>query len=194
MPLKNEKVQGLIHNASILIHPNGNVDNYKKWYFPNFGPFEEKLFFDGGEELKVFNTKFGKIGLLVCYDIFFPEVSRALSLQGADILVCISATPSTTRKYFETLIPARALENTAFMVYVNLVGTQEDLVFWGGSQIHDPFGKLLVKAPYFKESIVTCDLNLKQLKTARENRAVLRDVRAEIFQDLYNISRFHKKK
>ena len=194
MPLKDEKIKEIIYNSAVLIHPNGRVDHYNKWYLITFGPFEEKIYFDEGEELGVFKTKFGKIGLFICYDIYFPELSKALALQGADILINISASPSTTREYFETILPTRAIENTTFVVYVNLAGTQEDLVFWGGSQIYSPLGKLLAKAPYFKENIITCDLNLKQLKTARENRAVLRDVRAEIFQDLYNISRFHKKK
>ena len=193
MPLKDEKIVGLLNNAAILVHPDGKVNSYNKWFLPTFGPFEEKIFFDEGEELNVFDTKFGKIGLLVCYDLFFPELSKALTMLGADIIIYISATPSITRKYFETLMPARAVENTTFIVYVNLVGTQEDLVFWGGSQIYDPLGNLLVKAQYFKESIVTCDLNLRQLKKARANRPVIRDIRPEIFQDLYHISRHHKK-
>jgi predicted amidohydrolase len=191
MPLKNEKVEGLIHNSAVLIHPNGKVDIYYKWFFPNFGPFEEKLFFDGGENLTVFNTKFGKLGLIICYDLFFPELCRAYSLQGADIIICLSATPSITRKYFEPLLPARAIENTTFIIFVNIVGTQEDLVFWGGSQIYDPFGKLLSKSPYFKESITTCEIDLKKIKIARSNRPVIRDIRPEIYQDLYHISRHH---
>jgi predicted amidohydrolase len=194
MPLKDEKVEGLIYNSAILIHPNGKVDNYNKRFLITFGPFEEKIYFDEGEESNVFKTKFGKIGLFICYDIFFPEITKSLSLLGADILICISASPSTTRKYFETLLPARAIENTTFLVYSNIVGTQEDLVLWGGSQIYDPLGNLLIKAPYFKESIITYDLDLKILQNARANRPVLRDIRPEIYQDLYNISRFHKKK
>ena len=193
MPLKDEKVEGLIYNSAILIHPNGRVDHYNKRFLITFGPFEEKIFFDEGEESNVFKTKFGKIGLFICYDLFFPEITKALSLQGADVLICISASPSTTRKYFETLLPARAIENTTFLAYVNIVGPQEELVLWGGSQIYDPLGNLLVKAPYFEESIVTCDIDLKRLKTVRANRPVIRDIRPEIYQDLYNISRFHKK-
>ena len=193
MPLWDENVDGLIHNAAILIHPNGKVDHYKKWFLPTVGPFEEKIFFDQGEEIPVFPTKYGKIGLLICYDLFFPEISKALALQGADILIYLSATPSINRTYFETLFPARALENTTFLVYVNLVGTQDDLVFWGGSQVYDPLGKILTKAPYFKESTMICDLDLKQLKIARANRPVLRDIRPEIYQDLYQLARFHTK-
>lgn len=192
MPTFNEEVNGLIHNSAIFIHPNGKVDIYSKWFFPNFGPFEEKLFFDGGENLQVFNTKFGKVGIIICYDLFFPELCRAYSLLGADIIICISASPSITRKYFEPLLPARAIENTVFFIYSNIVGTQEDLVFWGGSQINDPFGKMLFKSPYFKENIEVINLDLKQIKLARANRPVIRDIRPELYEDLYKISRFHK--
>ncbi len=192
MPLIDSTIRGLIHNVSILIHPNGKVDSYNKWFLPTFGPFEEKIFFDEGESLTLCNTKYGKIGLIVCYDIFFPELCRAYSFLGADMIVCISATPSITRKYFETLIPARAIENTLFFIYVNLVGTQENLVFWGGSQIYDPLANLIVKAPYYKESIKTVDIDLKTLDFARANRPVLRDIKSEIYQDLYNASRYHR--
>ena len=194
MPLKDENVEGLIHNSSVLVHPDGNINTYNKWFLPTFGPFEEKIFFDEGNNLKVFDTKFCKIGLLVCYDLFFPEICKAYSLQGADFLICISATPSVNRKYFETLLPARALENTAFMIYVNLVGTQENLVFWGGSQVHGPLGNLIKKATYFKESMVVCDLDLRDIEIARANRPVLRDIRPEVYNDLYDISRHHIKK
>jgi predicted amidohydrolase len=193
MPMKDSNVKQLIHNVAILIHPDGKADVYNKWFLPTFGPFEEKLFFDEGESLKVFDTKFGKIGLLICYDIFFPEICKAYSLQGANMLICISATPSLNRKYFERLMPARAVENTTFFIYVTLVRTQDDLVFFGGSQIYDPLGNLLVRSPYFKENVTTCDIDLKQIKVARANRPVIRDIRPEIYHDLYDISRHHIK-
>jgi predicted amidohydrolase len=192
MPLEYSRVKGIIHNAAILIHPNGKIDSYEKWFLPTIGPFEEKLFFDEGQRLPVFDTIFGKIGIIICYDIYFPELAKAYSLQGADIIICISASPSVTRKYFETLIPARAIENTVFFIFTNIVGTQEDLVFWGGSEAVDPLGKQLIKAPYFEESIVTFDLDLDLLKTARGNRPLLRDLRPEIYQDIYDIIRQKK--
>jgi len=194
MPLKDSKVDGLIHNSAVLLHPNGKVDTYNKWYMPTVGPFEEKIFFDEGENIQVFDTKYGKIGIIICYDIFFPELCKAYSLLGANIIICLSASPSTTRKYFERLTVARALENTVYFVYVNIVGTQEDLVFWGGSQIYDPLGELLAKSPYFKENITICDIDVKKtIEFARANRPVIRDVRPEIFQDLWEISRHHCK-
>jgi len=191
LPLWDEKVKGLIHNSAVIIHPNGKVDSYNKWFLVNFGPFEEKLFFDEGEDLTICNTKFGKIGLIICYDIFFPELCKAYSLQGADMIICLSASPTLSKKFFELLIPARAVENTVFFAYCNIVGTQEDLVFWGGSQVYDPLAKQIVKAPYYKESIVTCDIDLEKIKYSRAHRPVLRDLRPDIYNDLYQISKKH---
>jgi len=193
MPLKDDNVEGLIYNSALLVHPDGKLDFYNKWFLTTFGPFEEKIFYDEGENFQICDTKFGKIGLIICYDLFFPELCKLYSMQGANIIICISASPSTTRKYFETLLPARAIENTVFMVFVNLVGTQEDLVFWGGAQVYDPLANLLVKAPYFKESITTCEIDLNYIKIARANRPVLRDTRPDIYNDLYNVSRSHSK-
>ncbi len=189
MPLKEKNPKGLIRNASVLVHPDGKIDTYSKWFLPTFGPFEEKIFFDEGEDIKVFETRFGKIGMMVCYDLYFPEVARALTLQGADIIVCISASPSTTRIYFERLLPARSLENTVFLAYTNLVGSQEDLVFWGGCQIYNPLGNLIEKMDYFKEGALICDINLGEIEHARHVRPVIRDLRADIYLDLYNILR-----
>jgi 5-aminopentanamidase len=192
MPTKKQEVKGIINNSAILIHPDKKIDIYNKWFLPTFGPFEEKIFFDQGEQIKVFDTKIGKIGLIICYDIFFPELTKALSLQGAEIIVCISASPNISRKYFETLIPARAVENTVFFLYTNIVGTQENLTFWGGSQAYDPLANQLCKAPYYKENISIFEIDLDTISTCRANRPVLRDIRPEIYNDLYTLSRFNK--
>ncbi len=185
MPLKDSK---RVYNAAVLVHPNGELNIYKKMFLPNFGPFEEKKYFSHGKCLPVFNTDFGKIGLCICYDLFFPEVIKSYAMKGADLVVCISASPSLTRKFFEAILPARAIENTLFVAYANLVGKQEDLVFWGGGQAYGPKGDLLVKAPYFEESVVKCRLNFDELKDAREMRPTLIDTRAELFADLHDIA------
>ncbi len=79
------------------------------------------------------------------------------------------------------------------MIYVNLVGNQEDLTFWGGSQIYSPLGTLLAKSPYFKENITVGELDLSEISRARANRPVIRDIRPEIYQDLYALARHHAK-
>lgn len=188
MPEKSEKIKGLIYNSAILIHPNGKIDCYRKWYLANFGPFQEKQFFGKGDELNVFDTKLGKIGILICYDIFHPEICKAYALQGADMLICISASPSTTRVYFEKVMLSRAIENTSFFFYSNLVGTEESLTFWGGNTVVSPRGEIIAKGKYFEEDVVLCEIDLKEIKVSRQFRPVLSDKRLEVYEKLLRLS------
>ncbi len=188
-PLADEKVRGRIYNAALLVHPDGRIDHYEKWFLPNFGPFEEKCFFAPGKRLPVFDTKFGRIGLEICYDLFFPEITKAYALQGADIVVCISASPSTTRKFFEMLLPARAVENTVFMVYCNLVGPQDKMVFWGGGCAIDPRGNMLAKAKHFESDAAIAEIDLGAILNLRKSRPTLMDSRIESYLNIYDILR-----
>ncbi|MGC9307511.1 MAG: carbon-nitrogen hydrolase family protein [Thermoplasmatota archaeon] len=187
MPL--EERAGLIYNAAIMVHPSGAVQPYRKTFLPNFGPFEERFFFTPGDALPVFDTPHGRIGMCICYDLFFPELVKGMALKGADMIICISASPSISKEYFEQVLPARAIENTVFMAYANLVGTQENLVFWGGSQAYSPTGDLIDRAAYNKEDVVTIDVDFDLIREARAGRPTLRDTRAELFADLYRIAR-----
>lgn len=187
MPL--EERAGLIHNASLMVHPEGEVQAYRKMFLPTFGPFEERFFFTPGGELPVYDTPYGRIGMCICYDLFFPEVLKGMALKGADVIVCISASPSISREYFEQVLPARAIEDTVFMAYANLVGTQENLVFWGGSQLYSPKGDLLGRAAYNEEDTVTIDVDLDLISEARAARPTLRDTRTELFADLHHIAK-----
>lgn len=183
-----EERKGIIYNTAVMAKPDG-LEIYKKNYLANFGPFEEKFYFKEGSDAPVFKTKFATIGMCICYDIFFPELLKSMSLKGADIIVCISASPSTSRPFFERVFPARAIENTTFLIYSNIVGEEENLVFWGGSQIYDPFGNMMARAEYFKEGYILQDLNFSLVKDARIARPTLRDTKADAFLDLYNIAR-----
>ncbi len=173
-----------IYNSAAIVH-DGDVDVARKIYLPNFGPFEEKLYFKSGSEPMVIDTKFGKIGVQICYDAFFPEVAKIQALQGAKIIVNISASPITYRAMFEAIIPARAIENTVFFAYVNWAGLQRTMEFWGGSMLYSPRGKLLYKAPYFEESIGIVDVNLVEIDIARRLRPTLRDTKIEFFNPQY---------
>ena len=107
------------YNSSLLIGPDGYIGRYDKWHLVNFLPFDEKRYFFKGTKLPVFETELGTIGLIICYDIFFPELCTALTMQGADIIVSISASPTFSRKFFEIVAPARAVENTVFFIFNN---------------------------------------------------------------------------
>ncbi len=173
-----------IYNSAAIVH-DGYVDVARKIYLPNFGPFEEKLYFKSGSEPMVIDTKFGKIGVQICYDAFFPEVAKIQALKGAKIIVNISASPITSRAMFEAIIPARAIENTVFFAYVNWAGLQRTMEFWGGSMLYSPRGKLLYKAPYFEESIGIVDVDLVEIDIARRLRPTLRDTKIEFFNPQY---------
>ncbi|MDD5503270.1 MAG: carbon-nitrogen hydrolase family protein, partial [Candidatus Thermoplasmatota archaeon] len=188
-PLADEKMEGKIYNAAVLVHPDGRIDHYEKMHLPTFGPFEEKWYFASGDKLPIFETKFGKIGLQICYDLFFPEITKAYALQGADIVFCISASPSTTRKFFELILPARAIENTVFMVYSNLVGPQDKLVFWGGGCAIDPRGNVLAKGKYFEDDICIAEVDLGMMRNYRRNRPTIADSKMENYLKIYDILR-----
>jgi predicted amidohydrolase len=100
------------------------------------------------------------------------------------LIVCISASPAIRRSFFEILTSARALENTAFLAYVNLVGVEDGLQFWGGSRLVNATGDVEIKAKYNEEDFVTCEVDYNTLKTAETFIPTLKDLRPELFDKL----------
>lgn len=184
MPELSKKTKATIFNTAVFVGPRGLIGTYRKMYLPTHSVFEEKRYFRQGYQTATFNTTIGNIGLIICYDIFFPEVCRLTRLKGAELIVCISASPAVRRSYFEILTAARALENTAFLAYVNLAGVEEGLQFWGGSRLVSPTGDLLAKAKYDKEDFVICEINYSDMRPAETFIPMLRDLRPELFLDL----------
>lgn len=170
-----------LYNSSVLVTPNGKVASYRKVYPANFGPFEEGLYFGRGDRLTLVDTKLGKIGLLICYDSFFPELAKAYALQGADLLAIISASPATSKPFFDRILPARAIENALPVLYANLVGTELNIVFQGGTQAIGPRGEDLGRAEDFRESVVSANVDLRDVRMARGFRPTLRDTRPEFW-------------
>jgi predicted amidohydrolase len=184
MPELSSNTSATFHNTSVLMSPRGLVGKYRKMYLPTHSMFEEKRYFRPGYQTAVFNTELGRIGLLICYDIYFPEVTRLARLEGAQLLVCISASPAVRRSFFEILTIARAVENTTFFAFVNLVGIEDGLQFWGGSRLVSPSGKVLVQAKYDKEDFVTCDIDYADIKPIEAFIPTLKDLRPELFDRL----------
>ena len=184
MPELSEKTQATIYNTAVLIGPSGSIGKYRKIYLPTHSVFEEKRYFRPGYQTAAFDTELGKIGLTICYDVFFPEVSRLTRLKGAQLIVCISASPAVRRAFFETLTTARAIENTAFLAYVNLVGIEDGLQFWGGSRLIGPNGKTIVKAKYDEEDLVVGEVDYADINPVETFVPTLRDLRPEFFDKL----------
>jgi predicted amidohydrolase len=184
MPELSEKTQATVFNTAVCVGPQGLIGKYRKMYLPTHSIFEEKRYFRPGYEAAAFQTEVGNIGLTICYDIFFPEVYRLIRLKGAQLIICISASPVVRRSYFEILTSARALENTAFLAYVNLAGVEDGLQFWGGSRLVGPTGDVLAKAKYDEEDFVICEVDFSDLKAAETFIPTLRDLRPELFDKL----------
>jgi predicted amidohydrolase len=188
MPELSEKTQATVFNTAVFVGPKGLIGKYRKMYLPTHSVFEEKRYFRPGYEPAAFQTDLGNIGLSICYDVFFPEVYRLTRLKGAQLLVCISASPAVRKDYFEILTSARALENTAFLAYVNLAGVEDGLQFWGGSRLVCPTGDVVAKASYDEEDFIVCEVDYSELRTAETFIPTLRDLRPELFEKLKEFS------
>lgn len=188
MPEHSEKGDGILYNTAVLTGPNGYVGKYRKAHLPTHSVFEEKRYFRPGYQTPIFKTSIGKLGLTICYDIFFPEITRILRLQGARFIICISASPAVRRKFFETLTTARAMENTCFLAYVNLVGIENGLQFWGGSRLIGPSGTLIAQSKYDEEDISFGTVNYEDLKPVEAFVPTLRDLRPELYPSLKELS------
>lgn len=184
MPEISEKTNSTLHNAAVIAGPEGYIGKYRKMYLPTHSVFEEKRYFRPGYQASVYDTEIGKIGMIICYDIYFPEVTRLMRLDGAQLIVCISASPAVRRSYFETLTAARAIENTAFLAYVNLAGIEDGLQFWGGSRLLGPSGTIIAQAKYDKEDFTVAEVDYNDLRAVEAFVPTLRDLRPELYDKL----------
>ena len=180
LPERSDISGSLLYNTAVLVGPEGLIGSYRKMHLPTHSVFEEKRYFRPGHGAGVFETDLGRIGLMICYDVFFPEVARLLKLRGAQLIVCISASPGVRRAYFETLLSARALENTVHLAYVNLAGREDGLQFWGGSRLIGPTGSIMAKAKYDEEDLVLGEVDLADADRAGIFLPMLRDLRPEL--------------
>lgn len=184
MPELSAKTQATFHNTAVLVSPKGYVGKYRKMYLPTHSMLEEKRYFRPGYQAAVFNTELGRIGLIICYDVYFPEVARLTRLEGAQLIVCISASPAVRQSFFEVLTAARAIENTVFLAFVNLAGIEDGLQFWGGSRLLGPNGRVLVQAKHDDEDFVTCEIDYSDIKPIEAYVPTLKDLRPELFDKL----------
>ena len=169
-----DKDRKIIYNSLVFINGD-NIGVYNKINLANFGPFEEKMQFAHGDDAKLFNIGNIKFAPVICYDAFFPELLKSYALGGAHVIIHISASPYFSKQAFETIVPARAVENTVFYIFCNYVGVERGLVFWGGSRVISPRGYTIAKAKEFEEDFISCTINLDELRIARFLRPTIRD-------------------
>jgi len=181
-PFGSTERGGEVHNAALAVTPAGELRVQAKRYLPNFGPFEEGVPFTPTDRSVPVHLAGASVGVEICYDVFFPEVSRQLALAGAELLVNVSAAPVTSGRLFARLLAARAIENAMPVVYVNRVGVEDGVVFGGGSGAWDPRGEPMPTTPVAfapaepEESLSLVEVDLAEAARWRPFRPVLRDV------------------
>ena len=149
-----------LYNACSFIRDRAIVTTYHKRNLPNYGVFDEKRYFSEGEELNLVETPDFKVALSVCEDLWTEDHAREAARAEAELLININASPYHTDKAAvrEELLRRRALEHTIAIIYVNLVGGQDELVFDGGSLVVDGSGEFIFRAPQFEQGLYLVDL------------------------------------
>jgi len=164
---------------------------HHKVYLPTYGLFDEGRFFAWGDTVCSFDTRFGRMGMLICEDFWHVSPPYLLWLDGADIMLFSSASPGRGLTDREKLESARWVERvskayasmfTSFVAHSNRVGFEDGLLFWGGATVNDPNGELLAQGPYFEEALTFAELDLNQLRRTRSRLPLLRDERTGLVQ------------
>src|SRR3954469_11625697 len=150
-----------LYNAAILVGPDGLIGSYRKTHLPFLGV---DRFVTPGDELKVFDTALGRIGLIICYDLRFPEVTRTLALQGADMVALPTNFPMAARLQCDVIAPARAAENRIYLLVANRVGKERWGEFCGLSQIVDPYGTRLAETDETEEAVLVAEVDLEKAR------------------------------
>jgi predicted amidohydrolase len=150
-----------LHNSAVLVGPDGLIGSYRKTHLPFLGV---DRFTVPGDVLPVFETALGRIGLEICYDLRFPEATRALALAGADIVAHPTAFPVAASIQTELITVARAAENRIYLLTANRVGKERSGEFCGWSQIVDPYGVRLAEAGATEEVLLVADVDVARAR------------------------------
>ncbi len=165
------------------------VHVHRKVYLPTYGMFDEGRYFAWGDAIRAFDTRFGRVGILICEDFWHISPPYLLWLDGADILILTSASPGRglateqkigSARWVEHINQAYASIFTNYIIHVNRTGFEDGVNFWGGSSVYDPEGNLVVQAPYYEPALVTARLDLNQIRRVRIRLPMLRDERVEL--------------
>jgi N-carbamoylputrescine amidase len=197
--LFEKRAEGLYHNTAAVIDADGRyLGKYRKMHIPDDPQYYEKFYFTPGDlGFRSWDTRFGRIGVLVCWDQWYPEAARLTALSGAQILfypTAIGWLPGEKAEHgaqqqaaWETIQRSHAIANGVYVCAVNRVGHEGDpaggLEFWGGSFVSDPGGRLLVKAGTGEE-VLTATCDLAKVDASRTHWPFLRDRRIDAYQDI----------
>jgi N-carbamoylputrescine amidase len=196
--LFEKRAQGIYHNTTAVLDADGAyLGKYRKMHIPDDPAYYEKFYFTPGDlGYKVFKTKFATIGVLICWDQWYPEGARITSLMGAEILFYPTAigwatsqdeaTNSEQFNAWQTIQRSHSVANGLHVVSVNRVGLEQQgaMKFWGGSFISNPFGRILVQASHDNEEVIVLPLDLNKTDSYRTHWPFLRDRRIDSYQQI----------
>jgi 5-aminopentanamidase len=163
-----EKEGDCLYNCAVLLGPQGLIGRYRKVHLPYLGV--DRYLDRGNEPIRVLSTPIGKIGLLICYDINFPEAVRSLALQGTEMLILPTNWPQGRQKVPKYVVVTRAFENKIFLMACDRVGQERGARFLGSSKVLDVWGNTLVEAGPLNEEIIYAEIDPAE---ARQKRVVL---------------------
>lgn len=180
--------RGFYYNSALLIGEGEFQGNYRKVQLVNYRLFDEKRYFKPGNKLPVFDTPFGRIGILICEDVWFPEPARAVTMRGAEILFVLSASPFDRGKneLWEEYLKVRVYDNILPLVFANQAGVQDGVTYWGGSMILNPRGQIIKRAKLLDEDFITAEIDLEDAMRLRRRDIRVREIRGEILEELMN--------
>lgn len=197
LSLFEKRAEGLYHNTAAVIDADGTyLGKYRKMHIPDDPGYYEKYYFTPGDTgYRTFNTRYGKIGVLVCWDQWYPEAARITALKGAEILFYPTAigwdmeekdekVNQEQHNAWQTIQTAHAIANGVHVVTVNRTGIEGGQKFWGGSFVSNPFGSILYKAPHEKEEIHVLEIDLALSNHYRMTWPFLRDRRIDSYQPI----------
>ncbi|RXK82472.1 carbon-nitrogen hydrolase [Chlorobaculum sp. 24CR] len=191
------RARGVHHNTAAVIDADGSyLGKYRKMHIPDDPGFYEKFYFIPGDlGYKVFQTKFGAIGVLICWDQWYPEAARLTALRGADIIFYPTAigwaTSETSqevrasqRQAWKTSHLGHAVANGVFVAAANRAGTEGELEFWGNSFVSDPFGQVVAEAAHNGEEILYADCDFSKIGFYRSHWPFMRDRRIDSYDEI----------
>ena len=172
-------------NAAVYFEAGEIRHVHRKVYLPTYGMFDEQRYFARGDRVRAFDSKFGRISILICEDLWHPSTIYLAALDGALAVFCPSASPlrgivdnqvqDDNARYWEMINQAYAETYSLFIVYGNRCGFEDGVGFWGGSEIVDPFGQRITKAKYYDQDFVVGEVGFEAVRRKRTMSPLLRD-------------------
>ncbi len=194
--LFEKRAAGLFHNSAVILDADGSLaGHYRKMHIPDDPYYYEKFYFTPGDlGFQATPTRYGNIGVCICWDQWFPEAARLTTMHGAEILVYPTAIGwldddreqygESQQNAWQTMMHSHAIANGVFVVAPNRAGREQNIQFWGSSFICDPYGRTIAQAQPEQADMILADCDLTQIETARTHWPFLRDRRIDAYQGL----------